>query len=369
MKLDSQSLTANLGHWVTVAGGVGDNQIRMMDINSNEAGKVVFQLGWQDDAFQKVTSWSNKYSLSTEWTCYEWHMDPNAQTFDFYVMGSPVTWDQPSGIGSGVPAGRALPQSLDWIGFGVESFGGAATTIGGRLDSIVVSAGRVGCGAAPENPTTTTTTTEPPTTTTTTNPPTSSTTQLTTSTTTTTSSSCGYIPSTCVRPLNRIFDQRSTKDLRKFEEITGVSESEASFEDIQLYFHCKGKNAAKCTGLEKPCTCSRPPCICPGEEPPSSTASTTSTTASTTSTTASTTSTTSTTTATTSTSTTTTTQGKSQKCALAACGCSLSGQSWCNAENGWVSTDWCHMNPGNCQSCNGVWCDSNVGSRRLLKQY
>merc|ERR1712223_1439333 len=109
-------------------------------------------------------------------------MDPTAQTFDFYVGGNPVVWDSPSGIGSGVPAGRALPQSLDWIGFGVESFGGAATTIGGRLDSIVVSAGRVGCGTAPEDPTnptdnpisttTTTTTTGPPTTTTTTNPPT-----------------------------------------------------------------------------------------------------------------------------------------------------------------------------------------------------
>merc|ERR1719379_863818 len=160
MKLDAQSLTANLGHWVAVAGGVGGNQIRMMDINSNEAGKVVFQLGWQDDAFQKVTSWSNKYSLSADWVCYEWHMDPNAQTFDFFVEGNAVTWTQPSGIGSNVPAGRSLPQSLDWIGFGVESFGGAGTTIGGLFDDIVVSGVRVGCGTAPVttvNPTTSTT--------------------------------------------------------------------------------------------------------------------------------------------------------------------------------------------------------------------
>merc|ERR1712025_693221 len=114
-------------------------------------GKVVFQLGWQDDQYQKATSWSNKYSLSEDWTCYEWHMDPTAQTFDFYVGGNPVVWDSPSGIGSGVPAGRALPQSLDWIGFGVESFGGAGTSIDGRLDDTVVSASRVGCGAAPEN--------------------------------------------------------------------------------------------------------------------------------------------------------------------------------------------------------------------------
>merc|ERR1711953_1055244 len=183
MKLDAQSLTANLGHWVAVAGGVGGNQIRMMDINSNEAGKVVFQLGWQDDSFQKVTSWSNKYSLSSEWTCYEWHMDPNAQTFDFYVSGTPVVWDSPNGIGSGVPSGRALPQSLDWIGFGVESFGGAATTIGGRFDDVIVSANRVGCGSPPGTTTSTTTST-----TTTTSPTTTST------STSTTSASCGFIP-------------------------------------------------------------------------------------------------------------------------------------------------------------------------------
>merc|ERR1711953_1224755 len=168
MKLDANSLTANLGHWVAVAGGVGSNQIRMMDINSNEAGKVVFQLGWQDDQYQKVTSWSNKYSLSEDWTCYEWHMDPTAQTFDFYVGGNPVVWDSPSGIGSGVPAGRALPQSLDWIGFGVESFGGAATTIGGSFDNILVSATRVGCGSAPGTVDTTTTTASTTSTTTTT---------------------------------------------------------------------------------------------------------------------------------------------------------------------------------------------------------
>merc|ERR1719333_1748228 len=121
LKFDANSLTSNLGHWVAVAGGVGSKQIRMMDINSNEAGKVVFQLGWDDDAFQKVTSWSNKYSLSTDWTCYEWHMDSTAQTFDFYVSGNPVAWDSPQNIGSNVPSGRELPQALDWIGFGVES--------------------------------------------------------------------------------------------------------------------------------------------------------------------------------------------------------------------------------------------------------
>merc|ERR1711953_1016315 len=184
MKLDANSLTANLGHWVAVAGGVGSNQIRMMDVNSNEAGKVVFQLGWQDDAFQKVTSWSNKYSLSTDWTCYEWHMDPNAQTFDFFVEGNAVAWDSPNGIGSGVPSGRALPQSLDWIGFGVESFGGAATTIGGRFDDVIVSANRAGCGSPPG----TTTSTTPSTTTSTTSTSTSTTT-TTSPTTTSTSTS------------------------------------------------------------------------------------------------------------------------------------------------------------------------------------
>merc|ERR1719300_2239942 len=205
-------------------------------------------------------------------------MDPNAQTFDFFVEGNAVTWTQPNGIGSNVPAGRSLPQSLDWIGFGVESFGGAATTIGGLFDDIVVSGVRVGCGTAPvttDNPTTSTT------------DPTTTTTVTSTSTTqaSTTSTSCGYIPQTCGRPLTRMHGLRESKNLGQFEE-------------IQLYFHCRGRNPTKCTGLEKPCTCSSPPCTCRGEEPPTSTsASTTSTIASTTtSTSASTTSTTASTT-------------------------------------------------------------------------
>merc|ERR1712117_625839 len=168
-------------------------QVRMMDINSNEAGKVVFQLGWDDDAFQKVTSWSNKYDLSSDWTCYEWYMDSSAQTFDFYVSGNPVTWDSPQNIGSNVPSGRQLPSNLDWIGFGVESFGGAATTIGGSFDNIVDSATRVGCGSPPgtvdtttTTTTSTTTTTLPSTTTTTTSTTTAPTTTTTSPTTTTT---------------------------------------------------------------------------------------------------------------------------------------------------------------------------------------
>merc|ERR1719361_1401409 len=87
-------------------------------------------------------------------------MDSTSQTFDFYVGGNPVAWDSPNGIGSDVPAGRALPQSLDWIGFGVESFGGAGTSINGRLDDIIVSATRVGCGSPPGTFDTTTSTTE-----------------------------------------------------------------------------------------------------------------------------------------------------------------------------------------------------------------
>merc|ERR1712219_93270 len=113
---------------------------------------------------------------------------------------------------------------------------------------------------------------------------TSTSTSTTWASTSTTSTSCGYIPDTCGRPLARMYDQRETKTLGKFEEITGVQLAEATVEDIQLYFHCRRRNPSKCTGLEKPCTCSSPPCICPGEEPltTSTSASTTSTTASTT---------------------------------------------------------------------------------------
>merc|ERR1719392_232764 len=347
MKLDSSSLTANLGHWVAVAGGVGSNQIRLMDLNSNEAGKVVFQLGWQDDSFQKVTSWSNKYDLSSEWTCYEWHMDPNAQTFDFYVSGTPVVWDSPQNIGSGVPAGRDLPQNLDWIGFGVESFGGAATTIGGNFDDIVVSANRVGCGSPPTTATLAPTTMAPE---------------------TTLAQDCGYIPETCSKPLQRTFGKLDSKTYKKFEEITGVSQSEATIEDMQLYFYCKRKSNSKCIGLEAPCTCSVRPCVCdrtvvtepatlsptgmPTKEPsmsPTENPTTAAGTANTMSPTES----------------PTTAAGNANRCALSACGCSLQGQSWCNAQNSWLATEWCHQQPGNCQGCGGVWCDP---LRRLLKQ-
>merc|ERR1719367_1441814 len=249
MKMDANSLTANLGHWVAIAGGVGGNQIRMMDINSNEAGKVVFQLGWQDDAFQKVTSWSNKYSLSSSWTCYEWRMDPNAQTFDFYVSGNAVSWDSPQNIGSNVPAGRELPQTLDWIGFGVESFGGAATTIGGYFDNIVVSATRVGCGSAPGDVDTTTSTTQSSTSTT------SLISTSTSSITTTTQASCGYIPTKCSKAVNKNFDRILNKNFGKFKQITGVTQEEATLDDMTLYFYCKRKSASKCVddGLELPC--------------------------------------------------------------------------------------------------------------------
>jgi len=378
MKLDSSSLTANLGHWVAVAGGAGPNQVRMMDINSNEAGKVVFQLGWQDDSFQKVTSWSNKYDLSSEWTCYEWHMDPNAQTFDFYVSGTPVVWDSPQNIGSGVPAGRDLPQTLDWIGFGVESFGGAATTIGGNFDNIVVSATRIGCGTSPVSTsstsqvTTTSTlisTTPSTTVTTTTTPP-------TTLAATTTPPTCGFLPETCESPVQKAFDSRNTRKLGKFEELTGVSKEDSTFEDMQLYYYCKEKNPAKCTGIEAPCTCSVMPCVC-GDRPDTTDAPTTTSTTSVTTTASTTQSTTTTTSTTQSTTTTASTTSTTWMCALQQCGCDRASNlalaaadnlSWCaEGQSGYVQSDWCNESAGNCQTCGHTWCgDSSM--RRLLRQ-
>merc|ERR1712223_1031223 len=123
-------------------------------------------------------------------------MDPTAQTFDFYVGGNPVVWDSPSGIGSGVPAGRSLPQSLDWIGFGVESFGGAATTIAGMFDDIVVSRNRVGCGSAPGTTDTPTTSSEVPTTSTTQSTTTITSTSTSPIATTTSTSTTGISTST-----------------------------------------------------------------------------------------------------------------------------------------------------------------------------
>merc|ERR1711874_169264 len=113
------------------------------------------------------------------------------------------------------------------IGFGVESFGGAATTVAGLFDDIIVSANRVGCGSAPGTTDTPTTSTDAPTTstqsTTTTTETSTSTTETSTSTSTTgtststTSTNCGYIPDTCGRPLTNVWTKRETKTLGKFE--------------------------------------------------------------------------------------------------------------------------------------------------------
>merc|ERR1739838_809237 len=353
MKLDAVSLTANLGHWVAVAGGVGSKQIRMMDINSSEPGKVVFQLGWDDAAFQKVTSWSNKYSLSTDWTCYEWHMDSTAQTFDFYVSGNPVTWDSPQNIGSNVPSGRQLPPNLDWIGFGVESFGGAATTIGGSFDTLVVSATGVGCGSPPVDSTSTTSTS-----TTSTTLPSPTPTNVPT-TITPTPATCGFVPTKCGKAIENNFNKINKKSFGKFEKITGVTQEEATLDDMTLFFYCKGKSASKCEDLQLPCTCSRPPCVCPGAT--TTTTATTSTTAPITTSTTTKATTTSTTTA-----ASTTTTKSSQNCVLSACGCDLKGQGWCNDSNSWLSTPWCHATISNCGACGGLWCATNRG---LLQGY
>merc|ERR1719447_2695120 len=191
-----------------------------------------------------------------------------------------------------IPSGRELPQALDWIGFGVESFGGAATTIGGSFDNILVTATRVGCGSSPGTIDTTTTTTVASTTSTTT------TTSLPTFPTTTTST-CGFIPAKCNKAINNQFDKINDKSFGKFEQITGVAQEEATLDDMTLYFYCKGRSASKCGDLQFPCTCSRPPCVCPGD--------TTSTTTSLTTSSPSTSTTTTTTTSTTTIPTTTTT--------------------------------------------------------------
>merc|ERR1712048_931929 len=44
------------------------------------------------------------------------------------------------------------------------------------------------------------------------------------------------------------------------------------------------------------------------------------------------------------------------QCLLAACGCSLDGESWCTESNANVGSDWCQSSPSNCATCSGVWC-------------
>merc|ERR1711973_301436 len=183
-----------------------------------------------------------------------------------------------------------------------------------------------------------------PGTTTTTTQTSTSTTSTTTSTSTSTTNppSCGFVPETCRNPLQNVFKKLDEKTFRKFEEITGVAQSEATIEDVQLYFYCKDRSPSKCTGLQAPCTCSQSPCLCPGDEPVS-TSTTPSTTMSTTTTTPATSSSTTTTTSTTTSTTSTTTPDAMQRCALSACGCDLSGASWCNDSNAWLATEWCHV--------------------------
>lgn len=294
VKFDPISLTANLGHWVGVAAGVGANQIRLFDINSNEAGKVVFQLGWQDDAFQKTTSWANKYPLSSEWACYEWVLSADEQTFDFFVNGNQVAWDN---FGSELPAGRTVPAQLDWIGFGAESFGGAGVPISGFYDDIVIAANRVGCGVPP--PTTDTPTSATP-----------------TSTSPTTAA-----PTTVCESLGRWEDSKCEKKCG----------SQAK--------NCHKNCAKKCSAS---CQCNAPDSIAPTTRSPSTKAPTTNAPIATNA-------------------PTTNTPTGGSMCALSACGCNLDGQTWCNQSNGWTQSSWCNESPGNCQTCQGVWC-----ARRLL---
>lgn len=189
-----------------------------------------------------------------------------------------------------------------------------------------------------------------------------STTNVITSTTTTSETSCGYMPTKCENKIRSAYDSdRFTKTYGQFQEITGVSQNDATFEDMQLYWFCKGKSSRKCTGMELPCGCSSPPCVCPGDETTTLTSTTLETSQVTSHSTTQTTTTTeapSTTEATTTTSTQSTTMMTS--CALSVCGCSQNGQSWCNSSNSWLATDWCHELSSNCENCNGVWCDGSI---------
>merc|ERR1712198_135313 len=95
----------------------------------------------------------------------------------------------------------------------------------------------------------------------------------------------GYIPPKCGKAIENNFNKLDDKSFGKFEKITGVTQAEATLDDMTLYFYCKGKAASKCGGLQLPCTCSRPPCVCPGAT--TTTTTTTSTVPTTTSTTTS----------------------------------------------------------------------------------
>merc|ERR1711953_380546 len=144
---------------------------------------------------------------------------------------------------------------------------------------------------------TTTTTTAPTTTTSVSTSTTTTPTSTILSTTSTTTATCGFIPTKCNNAINRGFNMKDTKSYGKFEELTGVSQADATKDDMTLYFKCKGRAATKCEGLQYPCTCSSPPCTCPGD--------TTTTTMTTTTTSTS-----------PSTTMTTTTKGSSERCAL-----------------------------------------------------
>merc|ERR1711972_1192787 len=167
----------------------------------------------------------------------------------------------------------------------------------------------------------------------------------------------GFVPSKCGKTIENNFNKINDKSFGKFEQITGVTQEEATLDDMALFFYCKGKAASKCGDLQLPCTCSRPPCVCP--DATTTTTATTSTTAPITTSTTTKATTTSTTTA-----ASTTTTKSSQNCVLSACGCDLKGQGWCNDSNSWLSTPWCHATTSNCGRCGGMWCATN---RRLLQ--
>jgi len=246
----------------------------------------------------------------------------------------------------------------------VESHQMMDTFCGGNQQNCETCAGSWCPYDGPGGSLTTTTTTESttPLTTSTTETSTTSSTEASTSTTngitstTTLGTSCGYMPTKCENKIRTAHDtDRFTKTYGKFEEITGVPQADATFEDMQLYWYCKGKSANKCTGMELPCSCSSPPCVCADDQ-----TTTVTTTGQQTSQTTTQLTTLSTTEASTSTTEATTSTQSTMNCALSVCGCSQNGQSWCNSSNSWLATEWCHELQSNCESCNGVWCDGAI---------
>lgn len=94
-----------------------------------------------DNAGEGGKSTSYDWSFDSQWVCAEWHIDNQTQTYEFFHNGTRI--DSISGNVT-YPNTNSLPNTFDWIGFGIRVYQNNAG-FEGWMDDIAVGPQRIGC--------------------------------------------------------------------------------------------------------------------------------------------------------------------------------------------------------------------------------